>query len=79
MLEGKEIEGKMGNVGQYSLDVDDKGIMRVELGAQPMDGVQAGAFAQVDIIIALKQLAARTSNGVDDAMVSTIAKALGRE
>jgi hypothetical protein len=64
MFEGKEVEGKIGNIGSYELDVTDKGT--VKLGAE------------VDIIAFLKEQAAKTATPVDDMAIAWIEKVLGR-
>lgn len=76
-LEGNEVEGKLGNAGGYKVDVKDDGTARVELDASG-SGVKGGLFLDLDIVEILKAAAAKTSNGVDDAIVGTIAKAFGR-
>lgn len=79
MLEGKEVEGKIGEAGVYSVDVDAKGFFEVKAGAGgPEAGLEAGAYLKGDVVLLLKKLAANTENKVDDAMVSMIAGALGR-
>ena len=64
MLEGKELEGNIGNVGTYSVDVNDKGEVEVSVGVK------------VNVIDALKKLAEKSDNKIDDAAVNFIANLL---
>lgn len=66
MLEGKELEGKIGEYGGYSVDVTDKGI------------VDLGVSLKFDLIAELEKLALLTTNTIDDKMVAMIKSALGR-
>ncbi len=79
MFDGNEAEGKIGNFGGYTVDVNDKGIIRAEMKASNGGGMTAGAFAEIDLLVELKKLAAMTTNKIDDGMVAMIAAALGRE
>ena len=65
MLEGKEVEGKMGEYGNYSVDITPKG------------KIIAAVSVEIDIVGELKKLAAKTTNKVDDKMVAMIEAALG--
>lgn len=67
MLEGKELEGKIGSVGAYSADIDSKGIVEVMVGVK------------VDLIAELEKLALKTDNQIDDKIVAMVKSALGRE
>lgn len=66
MLEGKELEGNIGSLGHYSVDVDDKGIIEVAVGVK------------VDIIAELEKIAAKSGTKIDDAVVDALKKLLGR-
>lgn len=79
MLEGKEIEKDLG-FGKASLDVSDKGIVKIEFAASHPDfpNSKGGAFADIDIVEVLEVLAKRTTNGIDDGFVASIKLALGR-
>lgn len=77
MLDGKEVEGKLGDKGSYSVDVDDKGMVRVELAAG--DGAtKGGAFIETDVVVLLEAAAKHTSNTVDDSVVAMIKAKLNR-
>jgi len=65
-LEGKEIEGKIGDIGEYSLDVGLDGFVEVKVGIK------------VDIIAELEKLALRSDNKIDDAIIKIVKGALGR-
>ncbi len=66
MLEGKEVEGKIGEFGGYSVDVDDKGMIEVAVGVK------------LDILAELEKIAAKTGTKIDDAVVDALKKLLGR-
>lgn len=51
-LDGKEAEGKIGDVGSYSVDINMKGKVKVEL--------------ELDLVAAAKAMAAKTSTPLDD-------------
>lgn len=73
------MEGQIGNVGKY--EVNDKGVASVEVSVGfPAEGSVAKATLKVelDIIEGLKEAAKHTSNSVDDVLVETVSKALGR-
>lgn len=66
MLEGKEVEGKIGTVGEYTVDVDAQGI------------VHAGVGIKIDLLEILSKLAAKTGTPIDDAAVAWIKTLLGK-
>lgn len=66
MLEGKELEGKIGSVGEYSVDVDNKGVVTVSVGAK------------IDLLEELQKFAAKTSTTLDDKIVAYLKLFLGR-
>lgn len=66
MLEGKELEGKIGNLGAYSVDVSQEGFVEVSVGVK------------VDILAELEKLAAKSGTKIDDSIVEFLKKLLGR-
>jgi hypothetical protein len=64
MLEGKELEGKIGEYGQYSVDAHADGIVEASIGLR------------LDVIAELRKLAAKTSNKLDDKLVDMVEAAL---
>lgn len=66
VLEGNEVEGKIGEVGSYKVDVNDKGIVEIAVGVK------------VDLIAELEKLALKSDNQIDDKIVSIVKAALGR-
>ena len=60
MLEGKEIEGTIGDYGGYFVDASAEGY------------VEVGLTAKVDVIAELRKLAQKTSNSLDDKAVDYI-------
>lgn len=60
MLEGKELEGKIGTVGAYSLDVKPTGEVEVMVGAK------------INIISLLEEMAKKTQTTMDDQAIAWI-------
>lgn len=65
-LEGKELEGKIGNVGTYFVDADDKG------------NIEIGVSVKVDLIAELQKLAEKSGKAWLKAGADGLAKLLGR-
>jgi hypothetical protein len=66
MLEGTELEGKIGDYGSYKADITPGGIVEVSVGVT------------FDIIAELEKLAKKTDNSIDDKIVALVKAALGR-
>ena len=66
MFDGKEVEGKIGEVGEYFVDVDSHGV------------VQIGMTIKVDLIAEAKKLAAKTGTPLDDQALAWLALIMGR-
>ena len=66
MLEGKELEGKIGEYGEYSVDVNGKGEVEVAMNVK------------LDLFGEIEKLAAQTETKLDDSFVATLKKLLGR-
>ena len=64
MLEGKELQGKIGEVGEYYADVDHEGKL------------QLGVSVKIDLLGELKKLAAKTQTPIDDQAVAWIEQML---
>lgn len=64
MLEGNELEGKIGEAGSYAVDVNDKGVAKLTV--------------EIDVVAELEKLAKRTDNQIDDKIVAMVKSALGR-
>lgn len=77
MLEGNEVEKKIGKGGLAIVDVSASGIARAEANWAE-GGVKAAAIIEIDVVPILEMLAAKTDNKIDDAMVAMIKGALGR-
>lgn len=71
MLEGKEVEGSIGDKGAYSVDVDGYGLVRAE-ASYKMDSLKGGAYMEMHIIELLKMLALKTENQIDDKAIAII-------
>lgn len=82
MFEGKELEGKIADVGTYSVDLMDDGTAIAEAGAEKSLGsilkIKAGLSIQLDAIQGLRQLAAKSNKVFLIASVEALAKSLGR-
>lgn len=77
MLEGKEVEGKIGEVGSYSVDVDSKGMLLAEAKVETAWG-GASVLLKLDLIAECEKLAAKTSTKLDDQFIATLKALLGR-
>lgn len=75
MLEGKELEGKLGVNGSYSVDIDDKGLVTLALvygqGAGDVTG-SLSASVQIPLVVILEKAAAKTTATWDDNLVKTL-------
>jgi hypothetical protein len=65
-LEGKELEGKIGTVGAYSVDIKANGELEVMVGVN------------VKLVEELKKLAAKTSTPIDDAAIAWVESMLAK-
>lgn len=66
MLEGKELEGNIGSVGNYYVDANDKGVL------------EAGVAFKIDLLAELAKVAKKTKTEIDDEIVGGLMKLLGR-
>lgn len=62
MLEGKELEGNIGKIGTYSVDITPQFKLKVAVGVE------------VDLVAELKKLAAKTNTPIDDAVAAWLEK-----
>jgi hypothetical protein len=62
MLEGKELEGKIGSVGSYEVDVTPELKLKIAIGAE------------VDLVGELKKLAEKTDTPMDDLVIAWLEK-----
>lgn len=62
MLEGKELDGKIGEFGSYEVDVTPELKLKVSVGLE------------LDIVAELKKLAVKTDTPMDDLVVSWLEK-----
>lgn len=80
MLDGKEVEGKIGNVGEYSLDVDTKGIIKIEAGVKKeIEGAVVSNKLEIEVSLftILEKVVAKTPATWDDKLVAEIKLLLG--
>lgn len=80
MLEGKELEGKIGEVGEYFVDAEKNGQVTISLTAKKeLEGVLVSSEnkAVVNVITLLEKVAAKTEAKWDEAVVAQIKKILG--
>jgi hypothetical protein len=66
MFEGKELEGKIGDVGAYSVDLTSKGEVEIMVGVK------------IDLVAEAKKLAAKTSTPLDDKAIAWLEILMGR-
>jgi hypothetical protein len=66
MLEGKELEHKLGNYGSAFVDLASSGV------------VEVGVSLKVDLVAELEKLALRSDNSIDDKLVALIKAALSK-
>ena len=79
ILEGKELEGKIGDVGSYFLDVEATG--KVVISAEVMKSFEGGKISSVnkmetDLMVILEMVTKKTGATWDDELVAMIKKAL---
>ena len=85
-LEGVELEGKIGQVGDYSVDakedgtVESKAQVAYEKQLLPFLKVKgsAGVSIDLDIVAGVTALAEKSGNGILKAGAAALAKAMGR-
>lgn len=80
MLEGKELEGKIGEVGSYSVDVDKNGLVKLEVSAsKELEGIKLNSSnsAEISIFVLLEKVAVKTEAKWDDAVVAQLKAILG--
>lgn len=77
VMEGNELEGKIGDAGSYVVDVDAKGMVKAT-ASYGVSGIKGGAFMELDLISMLEAAAKHTSNTLDDSAIMMIKGWLGR-
>lgn len=80
MLEGNEVEGEIGDMGSYVLDVDDKGKLVIGLKIEKDMGygkVAAQLSAETDVFKIAEMIAAKTATTWDDEAIKALEKILG--
>lgn len=65
MLEGKELEGKIGEYGGYSVDLNAKGELELSL------------MLKINLVAEAKKLAEKTATPIDDAAIAWLEKLQG--
>jgi len=80
MLEGKELEGKIGDKGSYSIDVDSALNVEIKVGGGNLetDGVEVGGYAKLTLWKILEKAALATDTKWDDEAISAIKKVFGQ-
>jgi hypothetical protein len=82
MLEGNELEGKIGDVGSYSLDVDDKGNVKFTATVNKDLGYAKASSAtsvEANIFNLAEEIAKKTNVIWDDTAIAALKKLLGIE
>lgn len=80
MLEGNELEGKIGDVGSYALDVDDKGSVKFTATVSKDFGyatVESSNSLSSNIFSIAEEIAKKTSATWDDSVVASLKSLLG--
>ena len=80
MLDGKEVDGKIGEDGSYSVDVTDKGMVVIELAYEKDLGgakVKLANSVTISLFAMLKKAAESNDIKWDDALLAGLEKALG--
>ena len=80
MLEGKEVEGKIADVGSYYLDADASGMVKIGLEfAKEFDVAKVKSVNEVEVHVMsiLEKVAAQTKQTWDDAAVAQMKALLG--
>ncbi|MGZ3744420.1 MAG: hypothetical protein ACXWRA_11350 [Pseudobdellovibrionaceae bacterium] len=81
MLDGKEVEGKIGADGDYSVDITDKGQVIFQLGyVKDLGGfkVSTSDSVEMDLVDLLRKLEPKVNNSLFTSAIESIAKALGK-
>jgi hypothetical protein len=66
ILEGNEVEGQIGQYGGYSVDIDNKGIVKAQVSVE------------IDLVAELEKLAKKSPTLIDDKVIGLVKAALGR-
>lgn len=81
ILEGKEVEGKIGDVADYYIDVDEAGKVVVSLIAKKVidshTSLSSENKVETDLFVILEKITAKTKTTLDDKAVATIKAILG--
>ena len=80
MLEGKEVEGKIGDVGSYELDVDDKGKVKITATISKDLGhtkISSANSVETDIFAIAQLIAVQTKTELDDKAIAALKGLLG--
>lgn len=80
MLEGKEVDVKIGDVGSVSVDVSKEGMVKVELiAAKELEGIklQTSSSAEVSLFVILEKQCAKNSVTWDEALIAQLKVILG--
>lgn len=80
MLEGKEVEVKIGDVGSVSVDVSKEGIVKVELiASKELEGIKlkTESSAEVPLFVILEKQCAKNNVTWDEALISQLKVILG--
>lgn len=80
MLEGKEVEGKIGDVGMYEIDVDSKGYVRFGAHVDKDFGyakVKSANVIESNIFKIAEEIAKKTKTEWDDKAIAGLKSLLG--
>lgn len=80
ILEGKEVEVKLGEVGSLSVDVEKTGLVKIEIVAsKEIEGVKlsTSSVAEISIFTLLEKQCAKNDVAWDEALISQLKVILG--
>lgn len=80
ILEGKEVEVKIGEVGEVTVDVEKTGMVKIAITAhKEIEGVKLASAnsAEISLFVLLEKVAAKTEAKWDDAVVAQVKAILG--
>lgn len=81
MLDGKELEGKVGDVGNYSVDVDAQGGVKIDVSvSKEFDGhtkVSNTLAIETNIFKLAEAIAKKTETELDDKAIAGLKSILG--
>ena len=82
MLEGKEVQGKIGDIGTYEIDIDAKGAVKFSVSINKDFGfgkLSSTNSMDTNVFTIAEEIAKKTKTTWDDKAIAGIKKILGIE